>query len=71
MSSSVASITDQYFSYINRIDSWTNTLRDYVLSKLEGNLPLQEWYSAVLNNYFSKLLDNAQTFSDQNLTDYV
>lgn len=68
-SESVLSVNDQYFGYINRIDSWITTLRQHVLTELENNIPLQEWYSAVLNNYFSKLLDNAERFSNESITD--
>ena len=68
-SESVQSVWDQYKGYINKINSWVDTLRNHVLSELEGSLALQEWYSAILNNYFSQLLDNAESFVHENITD--
>ena len=34
--------SDIFFSYLNKIQSWVNTLRDHVISDLENNIPLQE-----------------------------
>jgi len=39
-SESVQSVWDQYRGYINKIDSWVDTLRNHVLSDLEGNFAL-------------------------------
>ena len=66
---SVQSVWDQYKGYINKINSWVDTLRNHVLSELEGNLDLQEWYSAILNNYLQQLLDNAEKFANDNIAD--
>lgn len=66
---SVKTQSDIFFGYLNKIQSWTSTLRDHVLSDLENNIPLQEWYSSVLNKYFSELLNNAEQFANSALTD--
>jgi len=36
-----------------------------VLNDLDNRVALQEWYSSVLNRYFSKLLDNAEQYGNQ------
>ena len=45
--------------YIAVIKSWMNTLENHIMNDLDGHYALQEWYSALLNNYFTVLLDNA------------
>jgi hypothetical protein len=55
--------SDIFFGYYNKINSWIDTLRNHVLSDIQNNYDIQEWYSALLNNYFSKLLDNAEQYA--------
>lgn len=50
--------------YYDAIDSWTNVLREHILKDLDDDIILQKWYSTLLNNYFTKLIDNAQKFVD-------
>jgi hypothetical protein len=69
-SESVRNISEMMFGYANKIKSWVDTLQNHVLSELADHVDLQEWYSAVLNNYFSKLLDNAETFTNDNITEF-
>lgn len=47
--------------YYDTINSWINTLKEHILSDLDDDVVLQRWYSTLLNNYFTKLLGNAQT----------
>lgn len=69
ISENVRTISDIYFGYRNKIQSWVDTLRNHVLTEIAEYPDLQEWYSAILNNYFAKLLDNAEQFAKENLTD--
>lgn len=46
--------------YYDAIESWTDVLREHILKDLDDDIILQRWYSALLNNYFTKLIDNAQ-----------
>ena len=50
--------------YYDAIDSWTNVLREHILKDLDDDIILQKWYSTLLNNYFTKLIDNAQKVVD-------
>lgn len=50
----------KYIGYFNKIDSWIQTLEQHLFKDLDGDEKLQAWYSALLNNYFSKLLDSAE-----------
>jgi hypothetical protein len=61
----VLSIANQFASFVNTINSWVDTLTNHVAYDLDNHEVLQEWYSSILNRYFSKLLDNAQTFAEQ------
>jgi hypothetical protein len=36
---------------------------------MNGDYSLQEWYSTLMNNYFSVLLDNAEKFAKNVITD--
>lgn len=56
---------ENYGTYMTKIQSWTNTLRDHVLNDLDNHPVLQRWYNSLLNNYFTILLDNASKFSDK------
>lgn len=46
--------------YYDAIESWTDVLREHILKDLDDDIILQRWYSALLNNYFTKLINNAQ-----------
>ena len=59
---------DIYFGYINRIDSWVQTCAK-AFDNMNGDYSLQEWYSTLMNNYFSVLLDNAEKFAKNVVTD--
>lgn len=61
----VLSVAQQVAGFVNTINSWTDTLMNHVVQDLDNHEALQEWYSSILNRYFSKLLDNAQAFADQ------
>jgi len=61
----VLSIAQQFASFVNTINSWVDTLTNHVAYDLDNHEVLQEWYSSILNRYFSKLLDNAQAFAEQ------
>lgn len=50
--------------YYDAIDSWTNVLREHILKDLDDDIVLQKWYSTLLNNYFTQLIDNAQKVVD-------
>lgn len=60
---------EMMFGYINRINSWIGTLQDHVLSQLQDDVRLQQWYSSLLNNYFNTLLNNAELFANNVLQD--
>jgi hypothetical protein len=60
---------EMYYGYINRIDTWIDTLQNHVLSELEGSYALQEWYSSLLNNYFTELLNNAEKYANESIQD--
>lgn len=53
---------EQFTAYFNTIQNWINTLYGHVMQDLENNPRLQDWYDTLLNVYFAKLLDNAQSF---------
>lgn len=61
----VLSMAQQAAGFVNTINSWTDTLMNHVVQDLDNHEALQEWYSSILNRYFSKLLDNAQAFADE------
>lgn len=61
----VLSVAQQTAGFINTINSWVDTLTNHVLQDLDNHEALQEWYSSILNRYFSKLLENAQDFADK------
>jgi hypothetical protein len=61
----VQNINEQAAAFVNTIKTWVDTLRNHVLTDLDNHEALQEWYSSILNNYFSKLLDNATKFAEQ------
>jgi hypothetical protein len=50
--------------YYDTISSWIETLREHVLNDIEDDVKMQAWYSILLNNYFKKLLDNADAFAE-------
>lgn len=56
---------ENYGTYINKILSWTNTLRNHVLNDLDNHPALQAWYNSILNNYFTILLDNSEKFCNK------
>lgn len=53
---------EQTRAYVKMINSWVNTLENHVINDLDNHRPLQIWYSTLLNNHFTQLLDNAQQF---------
>lgn len=55
--------------YYDTISSWIETLREHVLNDIEDDTIMQAWYSILLNNYFKKLLNNADAFADQIIND--
>lgn len=61
----VLSIAQQTAGFVNTINSWTDTLMNHVVRDLDNHEALQEWYSSILNRYFSRLLDNAQEFANE------
>ena len=61
----VLSVAQQTAGFINTINSWVDTLTNHVIQDLDNHEALQEWYSSILNRYFSKLLENAQDFADK------
>ena len=66
---SVKSENEMFFGYINRIESWVDTVRNIVLPNIDNNTTLQEWYCSVLNYYFNELLNNATDFANNVLQD--
>ena len=48
--------------YFQKIKQWIDTLKDHVLRDLYNHPKLQEWYSTLLNEYFTKLVDNFEAF---------
>lgn len=48
----------KFQAYRTKIQSWIQTLQQHVLEDLDNHPLLQEWYSSLLNNYFTVLLDN-------------
>ena len=56
--------THQWGYFVNKLDSWINTLESHVLDDLYDRPDLQRWYSILLNNYLKKLAENADTFDD-------
>lgn len=54
---------EQSAMFVNTIRTWIDTLYNHVVTDLDNHPALQEWYSSILNRYFSKLLDNAQEFA--------
>jgi hypothetical protein len=60
----VKSEAEQYAGYVNTIRSWIDTLHNHVVGELDNHRQLQIWYSTLLNNYFSKLLENAKSFAE-------
>ena len=61
----VLSVAQQTAGFINTINSWVDTLTNHVIQDLDNHEALQEWYSSILNRYFSKLLENAQDFANK------
>ena len=62
--------SDIYFGYINRIDSWTQTCNK-AFDNMNDDYALQQWYSTLMNNYFNVLLNNAEKFANEVITDYA
>ena len=60
--------SDIYFGYINRIDSWAQTCAK-AFDNMNDDYALQQWYSTLMNNYFAVLLDNAEKFSNDVISD--
>jgi hypothetical protein len=60
--------SDIYFGYINRIDSWSQTCAR-AFDNMNDDYALQQWYSTLMNNYFSVLLDNAEKFANEVISD--
>jgi hypothetical protein len=56
---------EQLRAYVKMINSWVDTLENHVVQDLDNHRQLQIWYSTLLNNHFSKLLDNAQELISQ------
>lgn len=46
-------------AYYQKIDTWLNAMSDHLLNDLYDDENLQRWYKTIINNYFSKLVDNA------------
>lgn len=61
----VKSVSEQFAGFINTINSWVDTLHNHVVGELDNHRQLQIWYSTLLNNYFTVLLDNAEAFAAQ------
>ena len=59
----VRNVAEQSSMFVNTIRTWMDTLYNHVVTDLDNHPALQEWYSSILNRYFSKLLDNAQEFA--------
>ncbi len=53
---------EQFTAYFNTIQNWIDTLYKHVMQDLDNSPVLQDWYDTLLNVYFAKLLDNAQSF---------
>ena len=51
-------------AYRIKIGSWISTLSQHVIEDLDGRYALQEFYSSLLKNYFSVLVDNFERFSE-------
>ena len=51
-------------SFINKINSWVDTLKNHVLRDLDNSNALQEFYTTLLNIHFNTLLNNAQQHLD-------
>lgn len=68
-SRTVKGIGEKYFQLHNTIKNWTKTLHEHVLNDLHNRPVLQEWYDTLLNNYFAKLIDNAQKFNTTYIQD--
>jgi hypothetical protein len=62
---STNNVGEQASGFTNAINLWINTLYNYVVNNLDAHPALQEWYSSILNNYFTKLLSNAQDFANK------
>lgn len=68
-SRTVKGIGEKYFQLHNTIKNWIKTLHEHVLNDLHNRPVLQEWYDLLLNNYFAKLIDNAQKFNTTYIQD--
>lgn len=68
-SETAKSESEIFFGYINKIQSWVDTIQKEVLPNIADNEALQQWYCSVINYYFNELLNNAEKFGDEVLQD--